>query len=60
MNLLVVEAMLFNASRVTPHVKAASPATATTWFDSPDKSRAAHIPSAADRAVPACPAPKES
>ena len=60
MNFLVVEAMLFRASKVTPQVKAASPAIATTWFDSPARSRAAHIPSAADRAVPACPAPNES
>ena len=53
MNLLVDVAMLLSASKVMPHVKAASPATATTWLLATFKSLATHIPKAADRAVPA-------
>ena len=45
---------------MTPHVKAASPQSATTCSFVPRLSRATAIPRAADRAVPACPAPYES
>ena len=39
-------------------MKAASPATAMTCSLPPARSRATAIPRAAERAVPACPAPK--
>lgn len=49
--------MLFRASSVAPHVNAASPAKAMTWLSFPARSLAEAIPSADERAVPACPAP---
>jgi hypothetical protein len=51
---------LFNPSYTRPQVSAPSPTTATTLFLSPLRSRAVAMPSAADIAVPACPAPKWS
>ena len=52
-----VLAMLLSASKVGPQVKAASPARAITCSLEPRRSRAVAIPSAADKAVPAWPAP---
>ena len=57
---LVVVAILLNASKVTPFVRAASPRTATIFSSVPFLSRAAAKPNAADAAVPAWPAPKAS
>ena len=59
-NLFVVCAMLLSASNDMPLVSAASPKTQTTFSSLPSRSRAAAMPSAADMAVPACPAPKLS
>ena len=56
----VVVAMLLNASKVTPLVRAASPRTAIMFSSVPLRSRAAANPNAAEAAVPACPAPKAS
>lgn len=56
----VEETTLLRASRVMPQVKAASPQTATTCSCEPRRSRAVAMPSAAESAVPACPAPNES
>lgn len=42
---------------VIPQVRAASPRTATTWLLAFLRSRALAMPRAAERAVPACPAP---
>ena len=55
-----VSRTLFSASSETPHAADASPTTATTASDVPRRSRAAARPSAAETAVPACPAPKAS
>ena len=49
--------MLFSASNEMPLVSAASPKTQTTFSSLPRWSRAAAMPSAADNAVPAWPAP---
>ena len=51
---------LFIASYGSPQVRAPSPTTATTLKSSPFRSRAVAIPRAADRPVPAWPAPKWS
>ena len=51
---------LFIPSYERPQVSAPSPTTATTLCCSPFRSRAVAIPSAADIAVPAWPAPKWS
>ena len=51
---------LFIPSYDRPHVIAPSPTTATTLCASPRRSRAVAMPSAADIAVPAWPAPKWS
>ena len=59
-NFLAEVAILFRASKLMPFVKAASPSTAITFSSPPNISLAAAIPRAADRAVPACPAPKAS
>ena len=60
MNFLVVWLMLFSASKETPFVKAASPKMQTTFSSVPLRSRADAMPNAADKAVPAWPAPKQS
>jgi hypothetical protein len=51
---------LFIPSYERPQVRAPSPTTATTLKCSPERSRAVAMPSAADMAVPAWPAPKWS
>lgn len=56
-NFFVVVATLLRASMVIPQVRAASPRRAITWLFSFFKSRALAIPRAAERAVPAWPAP---
>ena len=60
MNFLVVWEMLLSASKEMPLVSAASPKMQTTFSSVPRLSRAAAMPSAADSAVPAWPAPKQS
>jgi len=57
MKRLVVWAMLLSASKEMPLVSAASPKMQTTCSSLPRWSRAAHMPRAADKAVPAWPAP---
>ena len=57
MNRFVVWPMLFSASKEIPLVSAASPKMQTTFSSVPLLSRAAAMPSAADSAVPAWPAP---
>lgn len=57
MRRLVVVAILLRASMVMPQVRAASPRRATMWWFSLLRSLALAIPRAAERAVPAWPAP---
>ena len=53
MNFLVVHLMLLSASKLMPLVRAASPKMQTTFSSVFFWSRAAHMPKAADKAVPA-------
>ena len=57
MNRFVVWLMLLSASNEMPFVSAASPKMQTTFSSVPFLSRAAAMPSAAESAVPAWPAP---
>ena len=57
---LVVSQILFSPSSEMPQLSEPSPTTAMTFSVPFFLSRAAAIPSAAEIAVPACPAPKQS